>query len=70
MAERFDRYLDRLAKAKVEHATHSLTSPKDRDAFEFGRVTGFYQGLLVAEQLVNEVLAEEEKDRHDRSNKA
>ena len=70
MAGRFDRYLDRLVKAQVEHATSSLKSPKDRDAFEFGRVSGFYQGLKYAEQLVNDVLTEEDRKTNEREKRS
>lgn len=63
MPERTNSFLKKLAKAREEHANAVLIAPKDPTAFEYGRVSGFYQGLVAAESLINEVLAEEANER-------
>jgi hypothetical protein len=62
MRERFDRFLALLEQTRSSHAVTSLISPKDRSEFEYGRVSGFFQGLAVAEELVNQVISEERQN--------
>lgn len=61
------RLLKLLAAKRDEHAVASLISPKHRSSFEYGRVSGFFQGLQVAEELLLQIVAEEERTKHERS---
>lgn len=53
-------FLERLHKAKAEFAQAVLQHPKDKTEFGFGEASGKYKGLLLAEQLFNQVIGEEE----------
>jgi len=52
-------YLDRLKKKQMEYAIASLKTPSDRTEFGYGQASGVYQGLLIAEQLFEEVIGED-----------
>lgn len=56
------RFLDRLKSKQIEYATETLRVPKNRTEFGFGEASGVYQGLLLAEQLFEEVIGED-RDR-------
>lgn len=57
------RFLEQLKRLQIQYAAEVLTKPKDKSEFGFGHASGFYTGLLRAEQLFNEVIGEE----HDRT---
>lgn len=56
------KYLERLKSKQIEYATETLRTPKNRTAFGFGEASGTYLGLLLAEQLFEEVVGED-RDR-------
>ena len=64
MAE-FSRILKRLKERQVREATEGLRTPKSRDSFELGRLSGIQQGLAIAHQLIEEALAEDENHDSD-----
>ncbi len=54
------RFLERVKAKQVEYATATLQKPPDKTEFGFGHVCGTYAGLLLAEQLFQEVIGEED----------
>lgn len=59
MAE-FSKVIQRLRDRKIKEAVEGLRIPNSRDAFELGRLSGIQHGLLIAEQLVEEALNEDD----------
>lgn len=55
-----EKLLSRLKERQPAFAIEALTQVSQRDAFEFGRMTGILQGLKMAETLLEEVLEEED----------
>ncbi len=53
------RFLESIKIMQTEYAREALQKPKDKTEFGFGQASGFYQGLLRAEQLFKEVIGEE-----------
>jgi hypothetical protein len=53
------RYLERIKKAQVDHAIAAVKTPQDKSAYGFGVVCGTAIGLLLAEQLFEEVIGED-----------
>jgi len=64
MARRDDVFIGSLKQAQVDHALNSLKAPKSGDSHEYGRVSGFLQGLMYAEELYLKLLQDEEEDKH------
>jgi len=56
-----DGFLRRLDEAQAQHAKEALRRPSQRDEFEYGRMCGIYAGLERAKQLVEDMLAEQER---------
>jgi hypothetical protein len=56
------RFLERIKAKQQEYAHEGLAKPHDKSEFGFGRLTGVYSGLLLAEQLFLEVAGEEDDD--------
>lgn len=54
--------LIRLQVRRAELATTALQHPTERTEFEYGRVSGIYQGLTMAIEALQELQAEKEKD--------
>ena len=57
--------LKRLEEERDEHAKASLSTPAGRDAFDYGRACGLYQGLVQAHRLLMDTISEAE-DADDR----
>ena len=57
-----EKLLIRLLEQRQQLAETALMQPSDRTGFEYGRVSGLYQGLTMAIQAVQNVLADNEKD--------
>jgi hypothetical protein len=55
-------YLRKLKDMQTEYADASLRQPNEKTAFGYGQVSGQYQGLLLAEQLLNNVIEEVAND--------
>lgn len=51
-------YLRKLKDMQAEYADASLRRPKDKTEFGYGEACGQYQGLLLAEQLLTNVIEE------------
>lgn len=51
-------YLRKLKDMQVEYANAALRRPKDKTEFGYGEACGNYQGLLLAEQLLTNVIEE------------
>ena len=51
-----------LEEMRAQHAHESLHSPASKTEFEFGRVSGLYQGLTVAIQAVTKCMADSDED--------
>lgn len=60
MSSSIDQAVSAIAKDRREYADAALQQPKGRDAFEFGRVCGLNQGLLMAETKLKALREEEE----------
>jgi hypothetical protein len=54
-----NRYLGQLKNLKSEYAVGALSTPKAKDAFEYGKHCGIVEGLNRAELLLSKVLGEE-----------
>jgi hypothetical protein len=71
-----DRFIGELTGLRARVAEESLTNVADVDktAFGFGRAVGRLEGLRLAEETLNKVLSESEKEdsgeRRHRSGKA
>lgn len=59
---KLERLLDAIVRAKLQHSDSSLRNPSNRDSFEYGRVTGIYQGLCSVEVMINDILKEDENN--------
>ena len=57
-----EKLLIRLLEQRSEVANSALLSPSDRTAFEYGRVSGLYQGLTKAIEAVQDVLADRDEE--------
>lgn len=57
-----DKLLIRLIEQRAELAASALQHPGGRDGFEYGRVSGLHQGLTMAIEAVQEMLADREED--------
>lgn len=60
MSNKINHLLNAIKKAQAEHSHASLVRPAGRDAFEYGRAVGFYQGLCQVEIFINDILKEDE----------
>ena len=60
-----ERVLFALKKEQREFADSALARPAERDAFEYGRVTGHFSGIQKAIQTIEDSLsATDEDDDH------
>ena len=66
MSRTDDAYIATLKSKQVQHALTSVTNPIARDSFEYGRVSGFLQGLLQAEKWYLELIDENERERESK----
>ena len=57
-----DKLLISLIERRSELAHAALETPKDGTEFEYGRMVGRYQGLTMAIEAVQEMLADKEED--------
>lgn len=57
-----EKLLALLIEERSGVAHTALRNPGGRDSFEYGRVSGLYQGLTVAIEAVQNVLADKEED--------
>ena len=55
-------YLRKLKDMQAEYADASLRRPKGKEAFDYGKASGEYTGLLLAEQLLTNVIEEVAND--------
>ena len=51
-----------LEEMRTQHAHATLHSPAAKTEFEFGRVSGMYQGLTVAIEAVMKCMADNDED--------
>lgn len=58
-----EKLLVSLIERRSDLANSALMSPSGRDSFEYGRVSGLYQGLTMAIEAVQDMLADKEDDR-------
>jgi len=58
MSAKIEKIIESIKRHQAEYAHAVLIAPPGRDAYEFGRVCGIYQGLRQAEQLINEAIGE------------
>lgn len=59
MSVKIERIIDKLKKTQAEWADGILRGKgSGRDSYEFGRACGTYQGLLKAEEIINEIIGE------------
>ena len=57
-----EKLLNSLLVKRAEVATSALMNPADRSEFEYGRVSGQYQGLTMAIEALQNVLADKDED--------
>jgi hypothetical protein len=57
-----DKLLNVFIERRSELAHVALSAPKDGTEFEYGRMVGRYQGLTIAIEAVQDMLADKEKD--------
>lgn len=57
-----ERVLIALRKEQRDFADSALSRPAERDAFEYGRVTGHYSGITKAIQLMEDSLNLDDED--------
>lgn len=57
-----EKLLNVLTLKRAEVATSALMNPADRTQFEYGRVSGQYQGLTMAIEAVKEIMADKDED--------
>lgn len=50
------KFLIALSEKRHEWERSALENPTEKTEYGFGRACGFWQGLLFAEQLLNEIL--------------
>lgn len=56
----FDPLIRELITTRNQFAVESLKTPREQTEFEFGRCSGFIQGIEFALSKVNQLLAQEE----------
>lgn len=52
--------IGKLAERKIREAVEGLKTPRNRDAYELGRLAGVQQGLAIAQELLDEAIGEDE----------
>ncbi len=57
------KYIQVLKEKQLTVADQSLRTPKEKTGFGYGQISGLYQGLLIAEQLFEELIGEESERR-------
>ena len=57
-----ERVLFALKKEQREFADSALARPAERDAFEYGRVTGHFSGIQKAIQAIEDALSSTDED--------
>ena len=57
--------LQRLERAQAEVSHGALQQPQSRDAFEYGRVVGLYAGLVLAKEVIIDLVTEHERKDYD-----
>lgn len=57
-----EKIIGRLSERKVIEAVDGLKVPRNRDAFELGRLVGIQHGLTIAQSIVEEAIGEDEND--------
>lgn len=57
--------LRRLEQAQAEVARSLLSTPAGRDAFEYGRAVGLYQGYENTRNMIANLFEESERGRFD-----
>lgn len=57
-----ERVLVALKKEQREFADSALARPAERDAFEYGRVTGHFSGIQRAIQTIEDALYQNSED--------
>lgn len=62
MQHELELYLRKLKGMQTEYADAALRRPKDKTEFGYGEASGQYQGLLLAEQLLTNVIEEVAND--------
>lgn len=58
MQNELELYLRKLKVMQAEYSDASLTKPSGKKGFDYGLACGRYQGLLLAEQLLTNVIEE------------
>lgn len=53
-----EKFLSRLKERQPQFAVEALSNAGQRDAFEFGRMSGVLQGLKMAESILEDILGE------------
>lgn len=61
-----EQFLKRLIEHRAKYAAEILRAPTDKTEFGFGHASGTYHGLLIAEQLLNQLIEEEKNDGNDK----
>lgn len=56
-----EKLLIRLLEQRAQLAGQALLQPVGRDSFEYGRVSGLYQGLTMAIEALQDVLADKDE---------
>lgn len=62
MITELELYINKLKGMQTEYADAALRRPSDRTAFGYGRASGEYTGLLLAEQLLKQTIEEVAND--------
>ena len=57
-----ERVLIALKKEQREFADSAMARPAERDAFEYGRVTGHFSGIQRAIQIIEDSLIQTDED--------
>jgi hypothetical protein len=58
---RIERFIQHLDEEQARVARQALERPAGKEAFDYGRVAGYYAGLERAKQLYVEMFAEKER---------
>jgi len=64
MQQELKRYVEKLKGMQTEFASAALIKPRGKEAFDYGHACGKYEGLLLAEQLLNNVIEEVANDEN------
>lgn len=56
-----EKLLTQLIELRSAHAHEALLRPSERSSFEYGRVSGLYQGLTMSIEAVQNMLADNEE---------